>query len=177
MDTEFVALQKNRTWHLVAPQSGLNIIDYKWVFKFKWKVDDSIDRHKARLVAKGFKQRYGIDYEETFSPVVKPTTIRVLLSLAVSRGWSLRQFDIQNAFLHGILHEEVYIKQPPEYEDPKYPTYLCKLDRSLYGLKQAPRAWFSRLSEKLQALGFIPSKADVSLFIVNQGVMIHVYIC
>jgi hypothetical protein len=143
MHEEFQALVKNKTWHLIPPRPGLNIIDYKWIFKLKHKADGSIDRYKARLVAKGFKQQYGIDYDDTFSSVVKPTTIRVLLSIAVSRGWSLRQIDIQNAFLHGHLQEDVYMKQPPGFVDSTHPTYICKLDKSLYGLKRAPRAWFS----------------------------------
>jgi hypothetical protein len=99
MHDEFDALLKNRTWHLVPPRAGLNEIDSKWVFKLKHHPDGSIARYKARLVAKGFKQQYGVDFDATFSPVVKPTTIRLLLSLAVSRNWSLRQLDIQNAFL------------------------------------------------------------------------------
>jgi hypothetical protein len=98
MDIEYDALMKNKTWHLVPPQKGRNVIDCKWVYKIKRKVDGSLDRYKARLVAKGFKQRFGIDYEDTFSPVVKSATIRIILSIAVSRGWSLRQLDIQNAF-------------------------------------------------------------------------------
>ncbi|XP_022931693.1 uncharacterized protein LOC111437852 [Cucurbita moschata] len=104
------------------------------------KLDDSIDCYKARLVAKGFKQQYDFDYDDTFSPVVKPTTIRLLLSLAISRGWAIRQIGIQNAFLHGFPNEDVYMKQPPGFVDSQRPGYLCKLDKSLYGLKQAPRA-------------------------------------
>lgn len=125
------------------------MIDCKWVFRIKRKSDGTIDRYKARLVAKGFKQRYGIDYEDTFSPVIKAAIIRLVLSIVVSKGWSLRQLDVQNEFLHGVLEEEVYMKQPPGFEDKSKPSYVCRLDRSLYGLKQAPRAWYSRLSTKL----------------------------
>lgn len=177
MVDEYNALMFNKTWHLIPPDPSLNVIDCKWVFRIKEKPDGSIDRHKARLVAKGFTQEYGIDYEETFSPVVKHTTIRILLSLAVIRGWSIRQIDIQNAFLHGFLEEDVYMHQPPGFIDFQHPDYLCKLDKALYGLKQAPRAWFSRLSNKLLELGFSPSKADVSLFIFHkEGLCIYMLI-
>jgi hypothetical protein len=131
----FHALIQNKTWHLIAPSHGLNIIDCKWGFRLKQKLDDSIDRYKARLIAKEFKQQYGIDYADTFNPVVKPTTIKVLLSLVVTRGWDLHQIDIQNSFLHGFLNEDVYMRQPPGFEDPHYPNHICKLDKSLYGLK------------------------------------------
>nr|AAK53852.1 Putative retroelement [Oryza sativa Japonica Group] len=116
MDSEYHAVMKNKTWHLVPPKRGLNVIDCKWVYKIKRKADGSLDRYKARLVAKGFKQRYGIDYEDTFSPIVKAATIRTILSIAVSRGWTLRQLDVQNAFFHGILEEEFYMRQLPGYE-------------------------------------------------------------
>lgn len=169
MDAEYLALIKNKTWHLVPSKQGKNVINCKWVYKIKRKADGSLDRYKARLVAKGFKQRYGIYYEDTFSPVVKAVTIRTVLSIVVSRGWSLRQLDVQNAFLHGVLEEEVYMRQPPGYENAKTLNYVCKLDKALYGLKQAPRAWYSRLSGKLYELGFKSSKADTSLFLYNKG--------
>lgn len=169
MDNEHSALIKNKTWHLVPPPKGRNVIGCKWVYKIKRRADGSVDHYKARLVAKGFKQRYGIDYEETFSPVVKAATIRLILSVAVSKGWSLRQLDMQNAFLHGMLEEEVYMHQPPGYKDSRYPNYVCKLDKALYGLKQAPHAWYARLCNKLMQLGFTPSKGDTSLFYYSKG--------
>jgi histone deacetylase 1/2 len=172
MYLEYNALVKNKTWHLVPPRKGINVIDCKWVWKIKYKADGSLDKYKGRLVAKGFKQRYGIDYEDTFSPVIKMSTIRIILSIAVSKGWSMRQLDVQNAFLHGILDEEVYMRQPPGYVDKTRPNYVCKLDKALYGLKQAPRAWYARLSTKLVALGFHASKADTSLFYFNKGSVI-----
>jgi histone deacetylase 1/2 len=147
------------------------------VYKIKRKANGSIDRYKARLVAKGYKQRYGIDYEDTFSLVVKAATTRLVLSLAISKGWSLRQLDVQNAFLHGLLEEEVFMHQPPGYKDSQHPTYVCKLDKAIYGLKQAPRAWYARLCSKLVTLGFTPSKGDTSLFFYNKnGYIIFVLI-
>jgi histone deacetylase 1/2 len=178
MDLEYDALMKNKTWHLVPPRKGINVIDCKWVFKIKYKADGSLDKYKGWLVAKGFKQRYGIDYEDTFSPVIKMSTIRIILSIAVSKGWSMRQLDVQNSSLHGIL-DEVYMRQPPGYVDKTRPNYVCKLDKALYGLKQDQRAWYARLSAKLITLGFHASKTDTSLFYFNKGsvtVFVLVYV-
>lgn len=140
MQDEYNALLRNQTWHLVDEKQGQNVIACKWVYKIKRKADGSIDRYKARLVAKGFKQRYGIDYEDTFSPIMKIATARLVLSIAVSRGWCIKQLDVQNTFLHGVLKEEVYMRKPPSFESAKSSQQVCRLGKAIYGLKQAPRA-------------------------------------
>ncbi|KAL8107926.1 hypothetical protein AgCh_024361 [Apium graveolens] len=167
MDDEINALMRNNTWILTPFKPSMNVIGCKWVFRVKRKSDGSLDRYKARLVAKGFNQKEGIDYYDTFSPVVKPCTIRMILSLSVSRKWPIHQLDVQNAFLHGNLNEEVYMRQPPGYIDQRFPDYVCKLIKSIYGLKQASRTWYQRLSSYLLEIGFISSKVDSSLFILN----------
>jgi hypothetical protein len=179
MEEEYGSLMKNDTWELTPWKQGVNVVDCKWVFKLKRKADGSIERYKVRLVAKGFRQRYGYDYEETFTPVIKPATIRLILSLVVTQGWSLRQLDIQNAFLHSQLKENVFMKQPLGFEDPGQPNHLCKLKKALYGLKLVPRVGYSRMSEKLQEWGFRASRADTSLFIYrieNTTIYMLVYV-
>lgn len=177
MAEEYDALMRNATWSLVPPIPNANVVDCKWVYKLKRDQTGAITRYKARLVAKGFNQQQGIDYYETFSPVVKSTTIRTVLSLAVTRRWTLRQLDVQNAFLHGELHETVYLRQPPGFVDPTKPDHLCLLHKSLYGLKQAPRAWFHRLTKALQALGFRGSTTDPSLFIyLSKGTILYMLV-
>jgi hypothetical protein len=154
---------------------GVNIVGSKWIFKTKRRPDGSIDKHKARLVARGFTQQHGIDYGDTFSPVVKPATVHLVLSLVVSRDWSLRQVDVSNAFLHGFLTEDVYMRQPPGFEDARYPSHVCKLQRSIYG--QSPRAWYACLSQLLYQLGFSASKADTSLFFFSRdGIQIYMLV-
>ncbi|KAK1420567.1 hypothetical protein QVD17_22267 [Tagetes erecta] len=177
MAEEFSALQRNGTWSLVPRVPNTNVVNCKWVYKLKSDPTGTNMRYKARLVAKGFNQQAGIDYHETFSPVVKSTTIRVVLSLAVAQQWQLRQLDIENAFLHGDLHETVYLQQPPGFVDPQKPDHVCLLHKALYGLKQAPRAWFQRLSTALQALGFTGSKTDPSLFVYSsKGTLLYMLV-
>jgi histone deacetylase 1/2 len=125
--------------------------------------DGTINKYKERLVAKGFHQLQGFDFNETFSPVIKPVTVRLILSLAVSYKWPLKQLDINNAFLNGLLKEEVYMVQPPGFEASDS-NLVCKLNKALYGLKQAPRQWFDRLTSTLLQFGFKASKCDPSLF-------------
>ncbi|GJV98675.1 nucleotide-binding alpha-beta plait domain-containing protein [Tanacetum coccineum] len=119
MKEEYDALMKNEMWSLVPRASNTNVVDGKWVYRLKRDKNGAITRYKARFVAKGFRQQPGIDFHKTFSPVVKPTTIRVVLSIAVTNDWPLRQLDIQNAFLHGNLKEQVYMKQPLGFIDPE----------------------------------------------------------
>lgn len=169
MEAEFKALQLNKTWYLVPPSPHQKVVDSKWVFKVKHNSDDSILKHKARLVAKGFQQIPGVDFGETFSPVIKATTIRTILTLAVSFGSPVRQLDVNNAFLNGFLQEDVFMRQPEGFVDREKPQHVCKLVKALYGLKQAPRAWFDRLRITLLKWGFQNSKCDTSLFFLRTG--------
>jgi hypothetical protein len=135
MCDEIAAMRSNRTWSLVPFHSSMNIVGSRWVYQIKRRVDGSIKHYKARLVARGFTQQEGIDYSETFSPVIKQATVRLLFSIAVLQNWKIHQLDIHNAFLNGILTEEVYMKQPPCFVDSSLPSDVCRLHKSLYGLK------------------------------------------
>ena len=126
--------------------------------------DGSVERFKARLVAKGYTQSYGIDYLETFAPVAQMGTVRILLSIAVNKGWPLHQLNVKNAFLHGDLTEEIYMDIPPGYNQPGSLKKVCRLKKTLYGLKQSPGAWFGRLTRTMKMLGFLQAQCDHTLF-------------
>ncbi|KAA0048527.1 transportin-3 isoform X1 [Cucumis melo var. makuwa] len=159
---EMKALEKNRTWEICALPKGHKTVGCKWVFSLKYKADGTLDKHKARLVAKGFTQTYGIDYSETFSPVAKLNTVRVLLSVAVNKDWPLYQLDVKNAFLNGDLVEEVYMSPPPGFE-AQFGQQVYKLQKSLYGLKQSPRAWFDRFTTFVKSQGYSQGHSDHTL--------------
>jgi hypothetical protein len=127
-----------------------------------------VARYKARLVAKGFTQTPGLDFKETFAPVVKPQAIKVVLTIALKQGLTLRQMDVNNAFLQGQLFEDVYMQQPPGFIHSEFPHHVCKLKKSIYGLKQAPRAWHDSLKTFVLSVGFSTSFSDPSLFIYNK---------
>lgn len=162
MAEELEAFHRTQTWDLVPCPPGISPISCKWIYKIKTRSDGSIERHKARLVARGFTQEHGIDYDETFAPVARMTTVRTLLAVASVRGWPLHQMDVKNAFLHGSLSEEVYMSPPPGLPTPT--GHVCRLRKALYGLKQAPRAWFERFRSVILTAGFIECDTDYAMF-------------
>ncbi|GJR83784.1 ribonuclease H-like domain-containing protein [Tanacetum coccineum] len=169
MYDEYNALIKNNTWVLVPKPPNVNVVRSMWLFRHKYHTDSSLSRYKAHLVANGRSQQFGVDCDDTFSPVVKPATIRTILSLVLFRNWPIQQFDVRNAFLNGDLSKTVYMYQPPGFVDAWFPHHGCRLERSLYGLKQVPRAWFQRFAGYAYKVGFSSSRCDSSLFIYQYG--------
>jgi hypothetical protein len=153
-----------QTWRLVPRPEKRRIIKSKWVFKVKRRPDHTIQKLKARLVAMGYSQIQGLDYDEVFSPTLRLETLRLIFSLLASRGWKGRQVDFKTAFLNGHLDKPVFMEQPPGFEDPQHPDWVCEVNRSLYGLKQSPRQWNIKLHKALLDLGLTNSKYDPTLY-------------
>ncbi|CAB79159.1 LTR retrotransposon like protein [Arabidopsis thaliana] len=176
MSAEIESLRVNQTFSIVNLPPGKRALGNKWVYKIKYRSDGAIERYKARLVVLGNCQKEGVDYDETFAPVAKMSTVRLFLGVAAARDWHVHQMDVHNAFLHGDLKEEVYMKLPQGFQCDD-PSKVCRLHKSLYGLKQAPRCWFSKLSSALKQYGFTQSLSDYSLFSYNNdGVFVHVLV-
>ena len=146
------------------PTENHNVIGTKWIFKNKQDAHGIIVHNKARLVAQGYSQVKGINYDETFAPVSRLKSIRLLIAYASRHNFKLQQMDVKSAFLNGPISELVYVKKPPRFEDPKFPNHVYQLDKALYGLKQAPRVWYEHLTELLQDCGFEYGKIDPTLF-------------
>ena len=169
VNEELVAMDLNRTWSIVSLPPGKNAVGCKWVFTIKFRAGGTVERYKARLVAKGYTQQEGVDYNETFSPVIKLTSVKLMLDLAASKGWKLLQMDVSNAFLHSTLDEEIYMSLPQGYtpgpSEVLPPNPVCRLHKSLYGLKQASRQWNRTFSKVLITVGYVQSESDTSLFV------------
>jgi hypothetical protein len=163
MQEELNNLMRNEVWHLV-PRPNQNVVGTKWVFCNKQDEHGVVTRNKARLVAKGYSQVEGLDFDETYAPIARLESIRILLAYVTYHVFKLYQMDVKSAFLNGPIKEEVYVEQPSGFEDIQYPTHVYKLSKALYGLKQAPRAWYECLRDFLITNGFKVGKADPTLF-------------
>ena len=170
-EAEYNSLIENKTWKLVELPPGRKAIGCKWVFKLKHDVDGRVERFKARLVAKGYAQKYGIDYDEIFSPIVRFSSIRFLLAFAVQRDFLIHQMDVETAFLNGKLDEEIYMQQPEGYLKPGEEHLVCKLEKSLYGLKQSSRCWNKAFREGVEKIGFTQASADPCVFIRKEDTL------
>ncbi|CAL2225181.1 unnamed protein product [Prunus armeniaca] len=173
MENEIEMIKKNKTWELVDRPTDKPVIGVKWIYKTKLNLDGTVQKNKARLVAKGYSQKPGIDFNETFAPVARLDTIRTLVALAAQKGWKLFQLDVKSTFLNGVLHEEVYVDQPPGFmvKNKEYRVY--RLKKALYGLKQAPIAWYEEINSYFTKAGFQRSPSEATLYVkaVESGIM------
>ena len=143
------------------------LVRSRWIHKVKHAIDRSVEKYKSCFMAKGYSQKEGIDYEETFAPIVGYSSIRTILSLATEMGCRVHQMDVKTAFLNEVIKEEVFIEQPERFDVENWETHVCKLQRALYGLKQTPQAWSSRIDNYLQEIGFLRSEADHNLYFLS----------
>ncbi|GJU38243.1 zinc finger, CCHC-type containing protein [Tanacetum coccineum] len=180
IDDEIGSIMENNTWVLSDLPPGCKPLGCKWIFKRKMKVDGTIDKFKARLVIQGFRQKEGIDYFDTYAPVARITTIRLLLALAAIHNLVIHQMDVKTAFLNGDLDEEVYMKQPEGFVMPGNEHKVCKLVKSLYGLKQAPKQWHQKFDEVVLSSGFLLNQSDKCVYSKfdssGKGVIICLYV-
>ena len=155
------------------------IIGTKWVFRNKMDEHGVITINKARLAAKGYNQEEGIDYDETYAPVARLEAVRLLLAFSCIKGFKLFKMDVKSAFLNGYINEEVFVSQPPGFEDHQHPEYVFKLKKALYRLKQAPRQWYERLSDFLTSQGYDRGTSDKTLFFKRKEddiILVQVYV-
>ncbi|GJZ15626.1 retrovirus-related pol polyprotein from transposon TNT 1-94 [Tanacetum coccineum] len=169
MQEEIEALHKNKTWELVPLPGGRNPIGNKWVYKIKKNGDDQVERYRARLVVKGYAQKEGIDFNEIFSPVVRMTTIRVVLAMCATYDLHLEQLDVKTVFLHGNLEEEIYMLQPEGFKQKGKDNLVCRLNKSLYGLKQVSRCWYKRFDSFIRSLEYNRLHADPCAYFKRFG--------
>ena len=178
-DEELKSLVENRTWIAEELPPERKALDTKLIYKVKTRADGTIERYKTRLVVRGFQQKFGMDYDETYAPVVKFTTVRLALALACKEDMHVHQMDVKTAFLNGKLNEVIYVRLPTKIKDKYGPGRVVRLLKSLYGLKQAPRVWFEKLRDDLMKIGFIASRVAECFFMIksaNQTLLLLIYV-
>ncbi|GJZ26433.1 retrovirus-related pol polyprotein from transposon TNT 1-94 [Tanacetum coccineum] len=179
MQEELTQFKTNDVWCLVPPPKNQTIIGTKWVFKNKLDENGVVSRNKARLVAQGYNQQEGIDFDETYAPVARLESIRILLAYACAHDFKLFQMDVKSAFLNGFINEEVYVAQPPGFVDFEKPNHVFKLKKALYGLKQAPKAWYDRLKAFLLDHSYTMGLVDNTLFTKKKDshiIIVQIYV-
>ncbi|ELR21400.1 GagPol, putative [Acanthamoeba castellanii str. Neff] len=162
---EFNTIIRNTTYTLERLPKGRKAIGARWLFKLKRKADGSIDHFKAQWVAKGYLQLPGVDFNETFAPIIQLKNLQLLLAIAAALNLEVHQMDVDNAFLNADLSEEIYMQQPEGFEDQDHPDYVCRLQKSLYGLKQAPLEWNQTINAYLKKHGFWPTRLDPCIYV------------
>jgi hypothetical protein len=177
MVEEYDSIVKNSAWEIVPRPFDKSVVDSRWIYIVKQVVDGSVEKYKSRFVARGFSQIKGIDYDETFAPVTRYSSIRSILALSGRMGWRIHQMDVKKVILNGIIEEEVYIKNLEGFETFDRDSHVCRLKRALYGLKQAPHAWYTQIDNYFTRLGFTKSEADANLYqIVVEGKILIIFL-
>jgi hypothetical protein len=169
MVEEYDSILHNDVWEVVLRTVGKSVVTSRWLYKTEYATDGSIEKHKAHFVAQGFSQIEGVDYDETFAPVARYTSIRSIIAIATEMGWSIHQMDVKTTFLNRFIDEEVYIEQPQGFEVTERETHMCLLRKALYDLKQDPRAWYSRIDTYLLQMGFEKRDVDPNLYYIIRG--------
>jgi hypothetical protein len=162
----YSSIMKKDVWEVVPQPEGKSVVGSRWIYKRKHAANGSVDKFKARFVAKGFSQKEGISFSETFAPVARYYSIRVMISIVAELGWKIHHMDVKTTFLNGVIEEEVYIEQPEGSKVHIRASHVCRLKRVLYGLKQAPCAWYSRIDSYLLGMGFTKSEVDSILYYI-----------
>ena len=179
MHEELNQFVRNDVWELAPTPKNVHVIGTKWIFKNKTDEDGEIIQNKSQLVAQGYTQVEGVYFDESFTPMARLESIRILMSMACNMNFKLYQMDMKCAFLNGYLNVEVFVEQPKGFEDPYFPYRVLRLKKALYGLKQAPKAWYDRLTHYLLDRGFKRGYADQTLFVKNDEdylLMAQVYV-
>jgi hypothetical protein len=164
MVEEYDSIVKNSAWEIVPRLVDKSVVGSRWIYKVKQAADGSVEKYKARFVARGFSQIKGMNYDETFAPIARYSSIRYIFAISAQMGWRIHQMDVKTMFLNGIIEEEVYIKHLEGFDTFDKESHVGRLKRELYGLKQAPCAWYTRIDNYFTGLGFTKSEEDANLY-------------